>query len=229
MTPNVRIFASPENLRQAADRLNEAGFPSQRALIAGELMGQEEQAVKSAVADGLLPGHHANISIRSLKSGRSLLAVRAPFGRGGEAIAIMENSGAVDADQMPRYYPRNPAPFSDILGIPALADFEPTTGLASSDWTFSGMLGMGTLSRNQSGKDSSFGFKTLSAAKRPWKNSFGFPMLSRKQEGANSSFGFKTLSGSNRDWNWSFGFPLLSSNPAPFSSLLGIPTLLKDR
>ncbi len=218
MTPNVRIYDSEDAARSAAAKLANAGFGTHRVLVASEHSGQEAAAVRSAVQDGLLPGSQAAFCIQNLAKGRSLVAVVAPFGYSLEAIEIMESSGAVDVDKMPRHVAtRDPAPLSEALGIQTVVDFVPMTELTSSSWSLSGVFGMPLLTKNQRGK------ARLSKQKRPWNSSMGLPVLTRNQRGK------ARLTTPKRPWNWSLGFPLLSNNPAPLSSLFGIPTLTKRR
>lgn len=218
MTPNVRIYDSEEAARGAAAKLADAGFGTQRVLLASELVGQEAAAVRSAVRDGVLPGSQASHCIRSLAQGRSLVTVVAPFGYSLEAIEIMEKNGAVDVDKMPGHVPSgDPSPLSDAMGIPTLIEFNSMTELTTSTWSLSGVFGLPLLTRNQRGK------ARLSNPKRPRKSSMGMPLLTRNQRGK------AKLTTPKRPWNWGMGFPLLSNNPAPLSSLLGIPTLTKRR
>ena len=218
MTPNVRIYDSEESARSAAAKLADAGFGTQRVLLASELAGQEAAAVRSAVRDGLLPGSQASFCTQNLAKGRSLVAVVAPFGYSLEALDIMESCGPVDVDKMPRHVPsRDPSPLSDALGFPTVVDFVPMTDLTSSSWSLSGVFGLPLLTKNQRGK------ARLSSPKRPWNSSMGLPVLTRNQRGK------ARLTTPKRPWNWSMGFPLLSNNPAPLSSLFGIPTLTKRR
>ncbi|WP_162906507.1 hypothetical protein [Algihabitans albus] len=157
------------------------------------------------------------------------MAVATNFGFAQQAIEIMENCGAVDSDSLPAYYPRNPSPFSDLLGLPTLSRAAPVSELKSASWFFSSLFGFGLLSRKAAPLSSLFGMKVLSDSKREWRSSFGLPLLSNNPAPLSSSVGMRTLSARKRSWTRSFGFPMLTRNPAPFSSLLGIGTLIRRR
>ncbi|MFN3232279.1 MAG: hypothetical protein ACE363_08995 [Alphaproteobacteria bacterium] len=218
MTATVRIYETQDAAQKASHRLARLGFNDQRILVGSDLAGQEEAAVRAAVSDGLLPGGHIKASTSALQRGRTLLAVDLPFGRGKRGVHVMNTSGAVDLDALPPIISDDPAPFSDLMGLPTLTKFESSTRLARSDWSFSSMFGLPLLSKKQGGKASSFGFKTLVPHVK--KSSFGIPLLSKKQGGASSSMGFKTLTDGKSSTK-------LSNKPAPFSSLFGMPTLTK--
>ncbi len=216
MSGTVRLFETEDAARNAADKLAKAGFGNCQVLVASQLAGQEEAAVRAAAADGVLPGAHINSSISGLKQGRSLVAVEAPFGKAKRAVHIMETNGAVESESLPAYTTDDPSPFSDLIGFPTLSNVKPSTSLARHDWTFSSMFGLGLLSKNQKGSDRSFGMKTL--VPHVDKSSFGMSLLSKDQSGPSKSFGFNTLSAGKSKTK-------LSSNPAPFSSLFGMSTL----
>ena len=228
MTVSVRIYESEEEAQEASARLAEAGYLNQAVFFAYEHAGQEEDTVRSAVENGLLPEAQANLCIRSLQQSRSLVSVTTVVGRTHQALDIMESAGAVDADIQRRYTISNPTPFSDALGIAALTRFVPITALASPYWRFSSLLGLGLLSRNPTPLSSIFGMKVVSTPKRPWTSSFGLPLLSGKSA-PSSSFGIKTVVQPKRPWDWSWGLPLLLRNPAPLSSMFGIPPLSNER
>ena len=249
MTPTVRIFESQAAAQNAATQLLEAGFNKCRVLslerqpAAGPGMepgGIEpgmsvspqpdaEAIVRAAVEDGLLAGRHRSICVRSLRQGRSLVATATNFGFAQQATEIMEACGAVDSASLPAYYPRNPSPFSDLLGLPTLSRAAPVSELKSSSWFFSSLFGFRLLSRNATPFSSLLGMKTLSSPKRDWRSSFGLPLLSSNPAPLSSALGMRTLSSGKGSWKRSFGFPLLSRNPTPLSSLLGIATLIRRR
>lgn len=184
--------------------------------------------IQSATEAGHLPGGYKNFCIQNLGMGRSIVAVRVHFGRGQEAIEIMESCGAIDSGHLPQPISRDPSPFSDFLGIPTLSKSEPMTLLTDSDWTLSWMFNLKLLSKKPAPLSSMFGMRLLSSSKQSWKSSFGMPLLSDKAAPLSSMFGLKTLTTEKRSWTRSFGMPLLSKNPAPLSTLLGMPTLTKD-
>ena len=243
MTPTVRIFESEAAARDAAEKLSAAGFGKNRVLSGEQSAVTEtgvasgmtspppnpEAMVRAAIDDGLLAGRHISVCVRNLQRGRSLVAVATNFGFAGQAIEIMESCGAVDSASLPAYVPRDPSPFSDLLGIPTLIRVAPVTELKSSSWFFSSLFGLGLLSGKAAPFSSLFGMKLLSERKREWRSSFGLPLLSNNPAPLSSALGMRTLSTGKRSWTRSFGLPLLSRNPAPLSSLLGISTLIKRR
>lgn len=240
MTPTVRIFESEAAAQDAAARLAEAGF-NRLAVLSGEQRPvaeagmplppppDPEAIVRAALEDGLLAGRHRSVCVRNLRQGRSLVAVATNFGFAQQAIDIMESCGAVDSASLPAYYPRNPSPFSDLLGLPTLSRAAPVSELKSSSWFLSSLFGLGLLSRKAAPFSSLFGMKVLSDSKRDWRSSFGLPLLSKNPAPLSSAIGMRTLSAGKGPWKRSFGFPLLSRNPAPFSSLLGLSTLIRRR
>lgn len=229
MTPTVRVFGSEEAAQAVADRLAEGNFGQQRALLAGDLEGREEAAVRSAAADGLVPNGHISTCIGHLKEGRSLVAARIYFGRGHQALLLMESGGAIDSDSLPPLSNRDPSPFSHLIGMPTLTAYVPMGSLVSSNSSFSWLFGLGMLSNKAAPLSSLFGMRTLSRPKHAWTSSFAMPLLSNKAAPLSSLFAMKTLSTAKRGRTRSFGLPMLSRNPAPLSSLFGFQVLSKDK
>ncbi len=229
MTPNVRIYETEKGAKDAVTRLEKAGFDDIKVFLAGDSEGKEAETVRSAVSDGIIPERKVLICTRSLKEGRSLVAVNAPFGKAQEAIKIMEAKGTVYSDLLRRYVPSSAAPLSNGLGLPVLSDFVSSTGLLRQDWNLSEKFGMPLLSKNQRGSDRSFGMKTLSTPKKEWKSSFGMPLLSKNPAPLSSLFGMKTLTKPKPPQDRHHGIPVLSKNPAPLSSFLGMKTLIRGR
>ncbi|MCR9221948.1 MAG: hypothetical protein NXI21_17125 [Alphaproteobacteria bacterium] len=229
MTSYVRIFESEEAADAAAAKLGEAGFSRYTTLHAAALAGREDATVRSAAEEGVLPGASIRVCLRALSQGRSIVAVQASFGRGLDAINILEESGAVDSDQVPSDTVRNPSPFSDFLGIPTLTGFTPTTKLKDPHWTFSSKIGMGLLSRKATPLSSMTGMKVLTARKKSKTSSFGLPLLMRNPAPFSSLFGMKLLTTKPKgEWKFAWGLPLLAENPAPLSSLFGMKTSTRD-
>lgn len=225
MIPIVRIYPSEQQAREAAENLEEVGFTDVVLLEAAPVASQAAAAVRDAVAEERIPGSHLRICTKSLEQGRSIVAVRAPFGRGELASQILASAGPVDVDLLPPYQPRNPAPFSDLFGIPVLAKFTPMTDLSIITYSF----GEPSLSGRKAAPLSSLlGLRTLTTPKRPWKSSLGLPLLSRDPAPLSSLLRWKPLSGYRRK-DSSFGLPLLSRNPTPLSSLFGMRVLSRKK
>jgi len=225
LSPYLRIYASETGATEADAALAAAGFKHRSVLLPSRHAGQEEAAVNAAIEEGNLPERYILICNRSLKAGRSIVAIQAPYGRGLKALDIMDRGDTVDTDRLDRYVFDSPSPLSDILRLPALSTFVPTANLLRSDWS---LFGSGLLRRSPSPLSSMFGLPTLSGWKRDWNSSFGFPMLSRNPAPLSAMFGMRTVSKTKAGWEYSFGFPMLSRNPTPLSSLLGMKALSGD-
>lgn len=228
-TLNVRLYESDEAAKATADRLTAAGYPNNMVLNPSDAAGREPDAVEAAVRQGFLPARQAAVCVRGLQQGRSVVAAKAPFGRGQDVLNIMEGAGAVDSDVLRRYVPGNPSPLSDALGLPTLSRVKPVTNLARSSWSFSSMFGLSLLSKSAAPLSSMIGFKPVLERKKNWTSSMGLPLLSRNAAPLSSVFGAQTVYSPKRPWQWSWGMPMLTDNPAPLSSLFGIPTLTRKR
>ncbi len=223
ITPTVRIFDSETDARSAMARLAESGF-SDPKVLSGASGGDLEAVVRRAVDNGVLAGHQASFCLRNLKDGRSAVAVSANFGFAQEAIKVMAMCGARTDETPPTVERGNPAPLSDLLGLPTLSRARPTTELASSSWYFSSSFGFGLLSGNAVPLSSLFGLKTLTQPKRDWRTSFGLPLLSSNPAPLSSMLNMRTVKESKGP-----GSTRLLDNPAPLSSAIGLSTLIKYR
>lgn len=231
MTPNVRIFASEEGATEAHQRLVDAGYDTTLLILTSAAAGKESEVVTDAIRRGLLPDNNSRVALRNLKQGRSLVAVRAPFGAALEAIEILEAGDVVDAAVIRSYSTTSPSPFSDALNLPVLANFSPSTGLVSNSWSFSSMFGMKLLSSKAAPFSAIIKLPVVPQPKpRSWRRSFGFPMLSKSAAPFSSLFSMRVLSkGGEGEWKSSFGMPLLINKAAPFSALFGMKELVAAR
>ena len=228
MTPTVRWYDSEERAREAARALEDDGFRADSICVLAPVSGGEEQAVDRAILHDAFPGGCRTAATRALREGRHVVSVDAPFGHGVVARRILDEHGPVDVDSVPACSTRNPAPFSEMLGLPVLSDARPMLALPKrNSYTFGSFLGIGLLSGKAAPLSSMFGMPT--GSRGPGESSFGMSILSSNPAPLSSMFALKTVSAPKKDWTLSFGFPLLSRNPAPLSSLFGIPTLLKKR
>ncbi|MEM9590076.1 MAG: hypothetical protein AAF967_01910 [Pseudomonadota bacterium] len=229
MTTYVRIYATEGGANNAVARLGRAGFSKSNIFLPSLAAGKESDTVHAAVEDGTLPEAQSKICIRSLKEGRSLVSVQAPFGRGKAALASLESADTVYSDKLSRYTTDDdPAPFSELLGLPVLSNVESSTQLLNSDWSFSSIFGIRLLSKNPTPLSSLLGLPVLLKPKRNWNWSFGLPLLINNATPLSSLFGIPTLIKTDKDWKTSFGVPLLMNDPAPLSNLFGWKTIIKD-
>ncbi len=229
MTPYLRIYPSEQAATAVAAKLTAAGLPKNTVFLASQASGKEAETVHAGIRAGKLPERQVRICTRSLQEGNSLLTAEAPFGRGQEALDIMESETTVYTDKLKRYVPDDPTPLSDVLAMATLSDFSPATELVNSSWTFSSKFGMRLLSKSAAPFSSLFKMKVLKDTKRDWNTSFGMPLLSRNPSPLSALFGLKTVSKSGGEWRSSFGLPLLIDSPAPLSRLLALKTLTKEK
>jgi hypothetical protein len=228
MTTYVRIYATEGGANAAVARLARAGFRNSNIFLPSLAAGKESDTVHAAVEDGTLPEAQSKICIRSLKEGHALVSTQAGFSRGKAALAIMESADTIDSDKLSRYMEDDPAPFSELLGLPVLSNVESSTQLLDSDWSLSSVFGIRLLSKNPAPIRSLLGLPVLLKPKRNWNRSFGLPLLSNNATPLSSLFGIPTLIKTDKDWKTSFGVPLLMNDPAPLSNLFGWKTIIKD-
>lgn len=224
MTLHLRIYPSEQSATAVGARLAASQFGHRTVFLASEHQGREAVTVQQAIDAGQLPERKMQICVSSLKEGRSLVSVEVAFGLGKPALEILDSAETVDSDKIDRYIPNDAAPLSELLCIPVLSDYTPSSSLLGSDWNLSSKFGMGLLSKSQTPRASRFGMKTLSTPKKMEK-SFGFSLLSSNAAPLSSLLGMKTIKSEKRGKHGSFGLPYLSENPAPLSSLLGMKTL----
>ncbi len=215
----VRIYDSEQQGLAAAREAEEAGFETVHFLAATAVAGREEEAVRFAAEAGCIAGGQIRSCAEALRGGRSIVAVSAPFGRGLLAGEILDRHGPSGELEVPS--PRNPAPFSEALGIPVLADRSPMTDLSIFQFSF----GEPKVSRNAAPFSSRLGLPLLTRNKSK-RSSFGLPLLSKSAAPLSSMFRMPTLTRS-KSKSSSFGMPLLSRNPTPISSLFGMRVLSK--
>lgn len=226
MPITVRAYESDTSAEQASALLTETGFRSDLIYRFSGTSGNPEQIVSSAVEADQLPREYTAVATKLLAEGKTILAIRPPFGNTLLAEELMDKCHPIQDIQFPTIHFADPSPLSDFLGIPTL----------SHGYTF----GEPGLSKSPSPLSSMFGLKLLSAGKANKTSSFGIPLLSRPKPDRTSSFGLPLLSKPKPDRTTSFGFPLLtkrkpgpgstklSHNPTPLSSMFGLPVLTKS-
>jgi hypothetical protein len=240
-TSIVRMYGSEKQARDAVRKLKAEGFRREGILlVTPSPKGDAEsvQAIAGSPVLALLPRGHAEIHAEGVRQGRSMVAIRAPFGQGQLAKEILQSCdptaqgpGVPEVPsvawevaaplssglRIPTLWRNRPEPLSQLLGRATLRQgrtFEDKyPSLKDSRWTFSSRLGMPLLSGNQHGRASLSG-RTGDA----WKRSFGLPMLSREPAPFSRVLNMHLLT-----------VPLPHSHPAPFSHRTGFPVLTHGR
>jgi hypothetical protein len=203
----VRMYAEEQHARDAAAALMDAGLEARAVNLLVPVQGREAETVQSAIADRRLPGSHVHVATEALRAGQTVLSVDLPY-ESQVAIDIMERYGPVDTEKLPSVPRRNPAPLSDLLGMPVLLDDRRMTTLVRG--------------RNRFFMD----FVPLLTERRSKKTSFGLPLLTKPTAKKEKSFGFPLLTKPTAKKDKSFGFPLLiRDKAAPLSSLFGLKVL----
>lgn len=181
MLKGVRMYDSEQNARDAAAALMAAGLNRSEILVLTPAAGREAEVVRSAIADGMLPGSHVHAATEALKNGRTVLSVGLPY-MSQYTLDVMDSFGPVDTDELPKQMPRRPAPLSEFLGIPVLIDSKSRTRLLKPSL------------------DRSFGFPTLTSGTSNTK------LITRRSNTKlidnpaplSSMIGLKTLTGRKR-------------------------------
>jgi hypothetical protein len=244
--PIVRVYESEQQARDAAGSLKDEGFrPEDIYLLtpaSGEELGLPPTAVSDAILAGRTLGKHASRYAAYLAEGRSLVAIRPPYGYSQLAINILAGYGPLETEprppersstawdeaaplssalQLPPLKRNRPAPFSSLLGLKTLSPGGRTSlssmagELTSPHFAF---FGASRLAREAAPLSSFFHLGTVSRSKGPWRSSLGFPLLSSDPAPLSSAIGLLPLSGGP-----------LRTHPAGFSATLGLPTLSHGR
>ena len=175
----VRLYGSEEQARDAATKLKEAGFQDDAILT---VTPGSDQSLPDAIRAGQKMGHQAAFYAERVQSGRSLVAVDAPFTRGQAATDILNGCGPADRELKAPDDPvhaasSKAAPLSDALGMPVLSRKRPAP--------LSAALGLPTLARDQY-----YTVSELANPNFPDSKSFGFPLLSRNPTPLSSLWAF---------------------------------------
>ncbi len=224
----VRFFESEEAAQGAVASLTDLEFRAEDITTLSSGDGDAAAVIDKAIRSGVVPGQYRKVCTDALASGHSLVAIEPPFGRGDLAKRVMAKAGAVGTENLPEYIPYNPSPLSDFLGIPTLVSYKHSFNIRQlSDFSLSGSIGFGELSKKPTPLSSMVGMKTLTTPKPGRKSSFGMPLLSKGSTPLSSMIGMKMLTTPKPNRRSSFGFPLLSNNKTPLSSLFNFPLLSK--
>jgi hypothetical protein len=188
----VRIYGSEANAQEAARKLVEAGIRKDLVHVLTPDSGVAEQAVQAAVSARKLPTTHVKAAINALKNGNSVVAVPLPY-FGQEVVDLLDSCGPIETETPATQLPNDPAPFSDMLGIPVLTkDSRSSASLLRGDKP---VIGFPLLTRSSTGKSSSFGMPLLSKSSIGKSSSFGLPLLTRSDWSLSSMIGLPTLTG----------------------------------
>lgn len=227
MTPVARIFDEGDQARDAARKLEAAGYEVSRtfvlapapapdtapaeeetdanaapAVASGTVMSAEE-LVEQVGPAGELSITRAILCVRALENGKAVVIVGAPYGYVVLANSIMDGCGAAPADIMDTARPDNPSPFSDFIGMPCLENrlsfLSGERPLLDSGWT-------------------------LFPLKLRNKLTFDVKLIDNPAW-LSSKLGLKTL---KTDKPRTFNVKLVD-NPAWLSSKLGLKTLSRDK
>jgi len=135
-------------------------------------------------------------------AGNAVVAVYAAFGRALMAERVMNDHDPLDLS--PPRRAREPmfdeaTPMSNILGIKPLSEgklpFESMTGISSlaSNWTFSGMFGLGFGRAKPAPFSSMLGLPTLTGKATPFSSATGMKMLTDDPTPLSSKLGMPVL------------------------------------
>ena len=204
MNPSIRLYESETQAHDAVSQLRKENL----------YLGKGSMAIVSAETDDdepdlfdELPLSYRRLITDNVQRGRSAVVVKPGFGFAARVDEILDSYDPVDVE-MPQHKASRPAPLSDYLGIPTLADMKPRARLIPRPSGTS--FGIALLSNKPTPFSSLFGLKVLS--KGPRNSSFGFPLLAKPKSHWTSSFGLPLLTKPKRSWSRSFGLPLLSKS-----------------
>lgn len=229
----ARLYEDEGRAHAAANALVELGYSSDDiAVMEGpkapaQAMGEGTEAapapaatdmVGKAVRIGSMLGKHSDFYMERLTEGRTLVAVTPPFIASRMVEVTLDEYKPLADSHEPAPKPFVPiseqaTPFSDMLGLPVLANGTMSEALGfstqqdglshfsqwfkplASDFTFSGLVG----------------WKIKSGSDTPLSSMIGMPAKSDRLEGKSSSFGMS----------------LQAKRGTPLSTILGLPTLSK--
>ena len=198
--PVVRLFETEQHAQSAVDHLIRRGFPKDTINFL-KPSGDPSESIDS-ITDKIAAGHvlraHAKVYAASVHGGRSLVAVRAPFGRSVLAQDIMGTYSPVDSGLRVRRDAlrewddaaplssglsmttllRDPAPLSSAfgLGTKAFGGKPMFGGLASPRFAMSSMFGLPLLSGG--GKPY---FGGLASSRFALSSMIGLPLLTKSR------------------------------------------------
>lgn len=197
--PVVRLFETEQHAQSAVDHLIRRGFPSDTINFVKP--SADASTSLESITDRIAAGHvlraHAKVYAAGVHGGRSLVAVRAPFGRAVLAQDIMDTYSPVGSGLRVRRDAfrewDDAAPLSSGLSM---------TTLLKDPAPLSGAFGLGT--KAFGGKPM---FGSLTGPRFALSSMFGLPLLSR---GGKPHFG--SLASSRFALSSMIGLPLLTKS-----------------
>lgn len=196
MFPVTRLFESEQAAREAVEKLVAGKVSRADITIINAYDPGAAAAVDTAVERGAAMSGHRRALKEALTRGRSIVAVTPDYGRTSFVRESLARSGAVETDTLSDYVPDDPAPFSDMLGLPVL-----TSGRSTLD----------TLGLFDFDKETSFGLSLLSRKATPFSSLFGLKTLSSKKGSIAKGSSVEKMSGKPAPFSSMFGLKLLSS------------------
>jgi hypothetical protein len=249
--PIARLYGTQTNAKSTIAALSEAGFRTEdvhlivrpKARDAGE-EAAGELAVETITALGFVPAHAA-VYAEAVNKGKTLVAVKPPFGGARLAMEIMDGFSPIAASlpevEAPEpavgfsFNTASPTPLSDAFGWKVLLD-DPTPLSTYMGWSVlkretgpsRTLAAIRKQSDNPTPLSSQLGLKVLIDNPAPLSTKFGWKLLWDKATPLSDRFGWKLLWDKPTPLSDKFGWKLLLNNPTPLSSWLGLPVLRKD-
>jgi hypothetical protein len=244
----VRAYGSHDNALAAVAELKLYRFTDDEINVVSYLGGQRAgsniaSAELNEIIDAIAAGHvlksEAAIYALSVTRGATLVTVRAPFGTGGRATAILDSYDPIETGVRPKEYPRprqwnESTPASSFLHIGVLLD---------DTATLSAILGVPLLLERGRTALSVLHIPELLSAAASSATLFGIPAVFKRSPSISGLIGLPTLTGAKASLSSLLHIRLLLSDKAslsafcdmawlrplatPLSSALHIPTLLK--
>lgn len=214
----TRVYGRSDNALGAVEELKSYRFSDTEINVVSYLGGQKTGSNISStelneIVDAITAGHvlkgEAIIYALSVTRGATLVTVRAPFGTGGRAMAILDSYDPIETGVRPKEYPRprqwdETTPASSFLHIPVLLD---------NSATLSAVLGTPFLLERGRTALWALQIPELLSARASAATLFGIPAVLKRSAAVSALV----------------GLPLLTNAKASLSSLLHIRLLLSDK
>ncbi len=245
-----RLYASPANASAAAAELKDSGFSDDAITLIAP--GPVDEALVASIVEAGVPTAHAPTYAEGVRSGETLVSVRAPFGFAIKATEILSKHSPTETElpdhgyELPVRDPAaplssalgwkilsdNPTPLSSFLGWATLSTRrsppKPDRELIDDPAPFSRKIGMEVLSDKPAILSGHFGWRVLSDDPTPLSTRLGWPVLSKDQKPPPTRLGWPLLSDEPAPLSKRFGWRVLSDEPAPLSKRFGWRVLSSD-